>query len=344
MSSKKKCVGETCCLCSGRLYGRKHTHTERLSEDLQKFLLDVSALGEGCGQCVCRACEVSAKDCMKKWESGTVYKLRWQTQSIDCSVPSCSQKCSIRKHPFSWGDICSAVGIASIQCDQSLLQPLCTNHYQLVYRFINAHNVCEVFCRVCDVKRKHDRTNEKFVTCPNPAFVESFIRDTLGLEVNIAADDLLCFACYKYFNSLSKSGSCTLSSDDIIAEFKEKEKHLVQSVGDASVDSLVQSALCKTAIHVCRIVLLDRAFLFPDVYKVFLQFLPSDMDCTVSTSKSRLLTFLGNEFGDLLTSFCHKKKMELFFTEEKLMFMHCSLMPWGSIPLICVLSLIQVKN
>ena len=65
MSCKKKhlCCSEICCLCSGRLQGRRHTHSDNLPEDLQKF---ISVTSEIYGQCICKACEVSARRNMKR--------------------------------------------------------------------------------------------------------------------------------------------------------------------------------------------------------------------------------------------------------------------------------------
>ncbi len=75
MSFRKKCGRETCCcLCSCKLYGKKHTHTERFNEELQSFLLDNSGLEKILNeQCVCRACEASMKECMNKRDNGEVF-------------------------------------------------------------------------------------------------------------------------------------------------------------------------------------------------------------------------------------------------------------------------------
>ena len=66
------------------------------------------------------------------------------------------------------------------QCkfDESELKPLCIKHYGLVYQFVNAIQIHEELCRVSGVKRKHDKLSikEKFVSCSNPKFVESFLR------------------------------------------------------------------------------------------------------------------------------------------------------------------------
>ena len=68
---------------------------ERLSSDLQEFVFAASVLDEMSSQCVCRACEVSAKDCMKKRNGGEAFKCRWQVQRHQYSVPSCTQMGSV---------------------------------------------------------------------------------------------------------------------------------------------------------------------------------------------------------------------------------------------------------
>ena len=159
---------------------------------------------------------------------------------------------------------------------------------------MNANKVHTVFCEVCEFKHK---------PCPNPTFVESFLRDTIGLQGHINDSDLLCFRCYKYFNSLLKSDICILSNEKILAELEAKEIQFNEAIKEFSPsdgESHVQLALRRTALQVCNIIKLDQDFLFPDVYKVFLQFLPCGIDHTVSSTKSRLLAFWGNEFGEVL--------------------------------------------
>ncbi len=114
-----------------------------------------------------------------------------------------------------------------------------------------------------------------------------------------------------------------MSSEEIQVKLESKQRHLEDFTENFIVDSAngdydkgeqhVQFALNKAALHVCKIVRLDTAILFPDVHKVFLQHVPCDVDSTVSTSKSILLTFLGNEFGELLSSFCCNKKIGTIF-------------------------------
>ncbi len=324
MSFRKKCGRETCCcLCSCKLYGKKHTHTERFNEELQSFLLDNSGLEKILNeQCVCRACEASMKECMKKRDNGEVFKPRWQVQIDLCCVPSCTAMASIHKHPFSWTDICSSIENESIYSD-SLQKPLCSTHYQLVYRFVNASKVDTMVCKICGNKRRHkygsSASAKEFVLCPNPLFVESFLHNTIGLETHINNGDLLCFNCYKYVNSILNSEECTLSNETILEELNMKEVQYMKLILEfvpSDTESKLQLALLRTALHVCGIVKSDQAFLFPDVYRTFLEFLPSDIGEQVTT-KSRVLTFLGNEFGQLLTSFCCNNRIGTIFHRTK---------------------------
>ena len=91
----------------------------------------------------------------------------------------------------------------------------------MVYRHKNTSGVQDKTCCVCSTKRKHEHSSKeasKFVPCPSPKFVESFLADTIGFESHISENDVLCFRCYKYFNQLLKSGACTLSNAHIQAE------------------------------------------------------------------------------------------------------------------------------
>ena len=63
-----------------------------------------------------------------------------------CNVSFCSQMSAINNHPVCWNKICSSVGIASVEFDESELKPLCIKHYGLVYKFVNAIQIHEELC------------------------------------------------------------------------------------------------------------------------------------------------------------------------------------------------------
>lgn len=84
-----------------------------------------------------------------------------------------------------------------------------------------------------------------------------------------------------------------------------------------AVSISMQHALYRTALHACTILAEDQAFLFPEMYKFFAQLLPINIDNAASISKSRLLTFIGHEFGDLLSCYCSNNKIGKVFHRTK---------------------------
>ena len=323
MSANEICDGTMCCLCQGALHSR-HTHPEGWKSGLKMFLegeIDVIGLGSMQLQCVCRACYMDARRCMSKQDSGKEYAFRWAKgkpiKFQTCCVPSCGEEARVFSHSFTWQDICSAVGIASTS--EIDAPSLCNRHYQLVTSLVNVYRQS---CQACGCRRKHvSSAMSVFRTCPNPKFVESHLKDAVGFTSEIREGDLLCYNCYKYFTQLLRHTACVLSSEDVLKELKCKENQLKEYIlrfTCNSDDSYVELALYKTLL-VCRLISSEQAFLFPTMYRTFLDYLPETLRVSdvICTSKSRLLTFLGNEFGQLLSSFCHHKRTGTVFHRTK---------------------------
>ena len=156
------CTEEKCYFCSTTFHGKKHTHTRKFSSELVQFL------NMTCGNhCVCRACEVSAKECMRKKNSGAAYgNVEKIVQFLNVHTAHI-----ILRPPFSWQDISEATDIVNDEWEPTKRNR--TNHYQVVYRHINASKIHQACCRKCGMKRKHERmSHNKFVLCPEHQFVE----------------------------------------------------------------------------------------------------------------------------------------------------------------------------
>ena len=82
---------------------------------------------------------------------------------------------------------------------------------------------------------------------------------------------------------------------------------------------VVEWCLYKTALRACDLVASDHPLLFPSMYRLFMQYLAEhDIDISdVCVSRIRLLTFLGSEFGELLTSFCVDRHSGIVFHRTK---------------------------
>ena len=153
------------------------------------------------------------------------------------------------------------------------------------------------------------------MTCPEPSKCESYLRDTAGFSGSLKEGDMVCSTCYNFFPRLSKSPVCMLSIDYIISALRSKHAYLTELVNQfvcTTADSFVDLALHKTALHMCTGLINDHAFLFPSVYRIFLSYLPEKSFPDICISKSRLLTYLGHEFGELLSSFCANRTVGIY--------------------------------
>ena len=127
------------------------------------------------------------------------------------------------------------------------------------------------------------------------------------LSESIQCVDKVRYPCYTFFNQMFKSDVCMLASEDIVLELRAKKENLEKIVHEFEyVTPEASDIVDKTALHACELVASDCPSLFPTMYRQFMGYLNDyDIDLSkVCTSKSRLLTFLGNEFGELLSSFC----------------------------------------
>ena len=209
-SKKDKCTGKECYLCSSNISGRQHAHPQKWSGELLKFFNEVVMIESPGAVCVCKACELNIRQCIKKRNNEEPFTLRWQKRSVKCCIPTCTNKPSVDNHPFSLEEIFDYVG-TTFACPSSTQKPLCNKHYQLVYHQKNTCKIQGVSCRVYGAKRKHELATEltKFVPCPSPKLVGSFLIDTVGFDSHITEGDMLCFRCYKYFSQVIRSGACT---------------------------------------------------------------------------------------------------------------------------------------
>ena len=120
------------------------------------------------------------------------------------------------------------LGIAIICSDDSSL-PLCQSHYACVYRLSNQERVHQMSCKVCGTKRKHTSSTssaQRFLPCPEPQRVETFLKETVDHDCSLSAGDLVCYFCYKYCRHILETNDCMLSSDEILNQLKQEEKQL----------------------------------------------------------------------------------------------------------------------
>lgn len=96
-----------------------------------------------------------------------------------------------------------------------------------------------------------------------------------------------------------------------VSQLKQKQNQLA---GSSTADGIRDFALIKTAVYVGETILSDRAITFPDIYRKFCEFHQS---ASGELRRYRLLSYLGGEFGHLMSSVCHQTKTGRIFYRTK---------------------------
>ena len=207
-------------------------------------------------------------------------------------IPGCTTKfvCNCRFATFD--TICNAVEVSASIAEGSIVSPfpLCMPHYQSVYKYCHPSQKCVCCGRI----QKHQVSLIRFRQCSDPMKVEMYLKETGYLEEPISHDALLCTACEVFFNHPSNN-YLSESNESIIKELNEKVFELKQHL---EVDSTEEKhALLQTALYLGECMLNDKAFTFPQIYQQFCYFLETVSDDTsLSVSRWKVLTYIGNEF------------------------------------------------
>ena len=135
--------------------------------------------------------------------------------------------------------LCECLGIAIIPSEGSSLS-FCQSHYACVHHLCNQEKT--LTCKICGTKRRHEHRpfgtqRSRFHACLEPKMVESFLKETLNIECFLSAGELVCHSCYMYCKHILETENCMLSSDEIVKELQEKQKHLEHSISELASES-----------------------------------------------------------------------------------------------------------
>ena len=130
-----------------------------------------------CDMCVCKACKVNLRQCLKKKANGEPYKLRWQKASVKCCIPACENKSSADNHLFSLQDIFDIIWyqprvwsrLTEATVYPALPVGLPSQKYQ------------DIICCVCNTKQKHGHSSKEASKNLYPAQAPSLLN--LSLQI-----------------------------------------------------------------------------------------------------------------------------------------------------------------
>ena len=78
------------------------------------------------------------------------------------------------------------------------------------------------------------------------------------------------------FQSKLKSSECMLSNEDVVLALKAKKVQFETIISEfqyVTLESYVQLCLYETALSTCELLVTHRAFLFPNVYRQFMEYM-----------------------------------------------------------------------
>ncbi len=317
-SERKGRCRQACALCQDTLRSH-HAHQQKLNPELQLLLQRFASIEST--SCICKACKSNLRRGAKIMNAGNQYIPRWLKMKTRCSIPSCCNDAGYFNHQYQWDTICRCVGIASISQDSPTLNPLCVAHYQLVYRMSNPQVGDTVACKVCNMKqvRRHHSESDSahFLLCPEPARIEVYLRDAVGFSGSLSETDRVCPACFKYCKRLLRSGSSVLCSESVVRKKQTDIDSQLLGYVSTDHDSIIELDLLRTASYLCSELSNDHAVLFPQLYRKCCSYLLEVTDENICISRGRVLSYLGNQFGDLLSSVCHNRKTGTIFYRTK---------------------------
>ena len=101
---------------------------------------------------------------------------------------------------YSPGKRCTCIGVGSITSPTGSLLPLCTQHYQLVYRMRNVKESEVIVCQLCGIKHKQENgAVRRFLSWPEPTKLDSgwitidvLFGNALSLKISLLPHGKLC--------------------------------------------------------------------------------------------------------------------------------------------------------
>ena len=216
--------------------------------------------------CICRCCR---DDISKLSEPG--FTPRWRKHSaIDecCCVPNCRTSPQKVTKLVTREELCHIFSIS----DQEILPannesgfPLCIIHYGELYRHLHP------LTRNCTTCKKRITDCTKSRKCPNPALIQSFLRQNTNFTGEITANNQICNACYKaHLVVIKHSNSAVESLDEDLASVIRKLRAELRNEGQIHTkEQVLAHAVWESAIFVGKTLLDQNAILLPEVWEYF---------------------------------------------------------------------------
>ena len=266
---------QPCILCKqgnhSKYFHPKLWKDPTLLERLKQHEPSLNILSE---TCICRLCRddlsnLGDEDHVPRWKKVNETSVKKICYVADCSNASFKVTKLASKATFDELFDTPSENECPISPEAQGGYPLCQEHYGVLYRHLNPTHFIKR-CKTCN-KLLCDLTKSR--KCPEPALVQSFLKENTEFMDEIKPDDRVCYACYKSHLVIIKHvQSTSLSTDTELHELMAKLKNeLVDIVDISTLDHALSYAAHFSAILVGEALLKQNALLLPDVYDSFLK-------------------------------------------------------------------------
>jgi len=234
-----------------------------------------------------------------------------------CINPDCKNKFSnklIKPAFASVIDLERQLGVKASIHTPFLLCPTC---YTKLYRLCTPTQNCSSCGAIPKPGSKFSRHS------PNSLLVAKYIKDSIGTDLCITPEDLICTSCYNLHCTIIKSIKCEqIGSDEMLAKSIEKWENIKIA---HNTDTLT-SAILSSVLFVAKHLLPHKAVLLPWVCNVFLQ--AYGVVCTGDINSRQVVL----EVGDRSVQFSSRWLLHQLIIYLDVYMMHkCTHMKFGTV-------------
>ena len=181
-----------CALCNK--YSQKYKHFGTMDSDTKRVIASVSDIEDK--NCICYRCCLY----VARTKDRDSFRPRWRkgSEQRNCCVQGCKKpwRSNTTTTDLETLEEILQEKVISMHVDGAITSiGLCKDHYNKMYSKVHAHE--PDICTFCNTR---SRRGEKFNRhCPEPELINNYINCISSEQLQLTADSILCYPCYKYF-------------------------------------------------------------------------------------------------------------------------------------------------
>lgn len=154
------------------------------------------------------------------------YSPRWIKKSteVKCCLYECEEMATINSKLVGRNEVFKILGsqpqLESHEARTSEPTPLCETHYRTLHKILQPQNY-QRHCSTCGMGIRGSNYS-KFHSCPNPAYIESHLKQTTDFQGSINSTDKVCPSCYRAHLIILK-----LAKENPVSTDEELNAHLL---------------------------------------------------------------------------------------------------------------------